>query len=364
MASRAHRDRLRPAPGRLRRRGPAARRGDPEGAAGGDRLGRPHRPARRCARASRAAAGERSGDRPAFLRGAGRGVGRTARCCSSPATTTTGSPSRCSRASPSPRSQRWAWSTASARRWRRRSGSTRWLGATELCVAYPGAWLRRDVYATHGHYMDCHMSLPRLECIAAAAVMKAGKGPPDPAGPGDYERVLRPVYGLAFGLAQSGLSGGDEPPLRTRLALALRPAPRQGPRPPRGDPRRHRRRGAGERLGAQPTAEGRLRHRPLPRRDHPQRDRRSHRAGAAAGGRRRPRDHRTHPPRRTARGRGRVAAARRRAPPQHRQLDLRLRLPPPGNAARPLLAGHGHLGRGRGSRRGASSCSPDTRGTT
>jgi hypothetical protein len=87
-----------------------------------------------------------------------------------------------------------------------------WLGATEFCVAYPGVWLRHDVYVTHGHYMDCHISMPRLECIAAAAVMRVGKGPPDPAGPGDYERVLRPVYGLAFGLAQSGLSGGDSRP--------------------------------------------------------------------------------------------------------------------------------------------------------
>ena len=25
----------------------------------------------------------------------------------------------------------------------------------ELRIAYPGVWLRDDVYATHGHYMDC-----------------------------------------------------------------------------------------------------------------------------------------------------------------------------------------------------------------
>jgi hypothetical protein len=87
-----------------------------------------------------------------------------------------------------------------------------WLGPTELCVAYPGTWLRGDVYATHGHYMDCHMSLPRMECIAAAAVMRAGNRLPDPASPDDYERVLRPVYGLAFGLAQSGLSRGATRP--------------------------------------------------------------------------------------------------------------------------------------------------------
>ena len=37
----------------------------------------------------------------------------------------------------------------------------RWLGPTRLEFAYPGIWLREDVYATHGHYMDCHLSLPR-----------------------------------------------------------------------------------------------------------------------------------------------------------------------------------------------------------
>jgi predicted phosphodiesterase len=81
-----------------------------------------------------------------------------------------------------------------------------WLGEAELSIAYPGVWLREDVYATHGHYMDCHMSLPRLECVAAAAAMRAGGPLPDPAAPADYERVLRPIYGLAFAIADVGLS--------------------------------------------------------------------------------------------------------------------------------------------------------------
>jgi Calcineurin-like phosphoesterase len=81
-----------------------------------------------------------------------------------------------------------------------------WLGDAELEIAYPGCWLRDDVYATHGHYMDCHMRLPKLECIAAAASMRALRLPEHPA-PADYERVLRPVYGLTFGLAQGGVAG-------------------------------------------------------------------------------------------------------------------------------------------------------------
>jgi hypothetical protein len=81
-----------------------------------------------------------------------------------------------------------------------------WLGGAELQIAYPGIRLRDDVYATHGHYMDCHMRLPRLECIAAAAAMRALRPLPERPRPADYERVLRPVYGLTFGLAQGGVA--------------------------------------------------------------------------------------------------------------------------------------------------------------
>lgn len=81
-----------------------------------------------------------------------------------------------------------------------------WLGDAELELAYPGIWLRDDVYATHGHYMDCHMTLPRLECIAAAATMRALRPLPAHPEPADYERVLQPVYGLTYGLAQGGMA--------------------------------------------------------------------------------------------------------------------------------------------------------------
>jgi hypothetical protein len=95
-----------------------------------------------------------------------------------------------------------------------------WLGAAELELAYPGVWLRPDAYATHGHYMDCHMSLPRTECIAAAATMRAFGPPPLPAEPAHYERVLRPIYGFAYSLAQARLSGrGTRPSERAWQAI-------------------------------------------------------------------------------------------------------------------------------------------------
>jgi len=87
-----------------------------------------------------------------------------------------------------------------------------WLGEAQLSVAYPGLWLRDDVYATHGQYMDCHWGIPRIECIAAAAIMRGSGQPPDPARPADYERVLRPIYGFTFGLAEAGLARGATRP--------------------------------------------------------------------------------------------------------------------------------------------------------
>ncbi len=78
-----------------------------------------------------------------------------------------------------------------------------WLGAARLQVAYPGLWLRDDVYATHGHYLDAHLALPRAECLAAAVRMRTVGAPPSPATPDQYERVLRPLYGFAYAVAQS-----------------------------------------------------------------------------------------------------------------------------------------------------------------
>jgi len=78
-----------------------------------------------------------------------------------------------------------------------------WLGAARLRIAYPGLWLREDVYATHGHYMDAHLSLPRAECLAVATLIRLSGPLPNPAAPAHYERVLRPIYGFSFGVAQA-----------------------------------------------------------------------------------------------------------------------------------------------------------------
>jgi len=82
--------------------------------------------------------------------------------------------------------------------------------------AYPGLWLRDDVYATHGHYLDRHLTIPTLERLGVGIVERLlgiAPGGPDPLDPpedraeptsaDEYERILLPVYAFLFGLAQA-----------------------------------------------------------------------------------------------------------------------------------------------------------------
>ena len=94
------------------------------------------------------------------------------------------------------------------------------MGRTPVELAYPGIWLRPGVYATHGHYLDRHLTVPTFERLAVAAVERVlgGRGevaeePGSPGEPGsasreDYERAQAPVYAFLFALAQAGATGG------------------------------------------------------------------------------------------------------------------------------------------------------------
>jgi hypothetical protein len=87
-----------------------------------------------------------------------------------------------------------------------------WLGPAQLEVRYPGLWVREDVYATHGHYLDSHATLPTIERLSVAAVDRlAGTPTGHRVSPHDYEEVHAPVYDLVFSLAQGGrVFGSDE----------------------------------------------------------------------------------------------------------------------------------------------------------
>jgi predicted phosphodiesterase len=72
----------------------------------------------------------------------------------------------------------------------------------EVSLAYPGLRLRADVYAIHGHYLDLHLTVPRLESIAASAMGRVtGRGRACRSA-ADYEAVLAPMYAFYEELAQ------------------------------------------------------------------------------------------------------------------------------------------------------------------
>ena len=70
----------------------------------------------------------------------------------------------------------------------------------ELSLAYPGLHLRDDVYATHGHYLDLHLTIPRLESIAASAMARVTAArQAGGARPSDYEAIMAPMYAFYAG---------------------------------------------------------------------------------------------------------------------------------------------------------------------
>ncbi len=78
------------------------------------------------------------------------------------------------------------------------------MGETELVLAYPGLWLRADVYATHGHYLDCHNQVATFECLARRATETLIREPRNGyRTPDDYEAVLEPLYRAIYRVAQS-----------------------------------------------------------------------------------------------------------------------------------------------------------------
>jgi hypothetical protein len=69
--------------------------------------------------------------------------------------------------------------------------------------AYPGVWLRDDVFAIHGHYSDLHTTVPTFERLAAGAMARwIVRMPPDGARPDDYEAALAPLYAWMHALTQ------------------------------------------------------------------------------------------------------------------------------------------------------------------
>ena len=83
-----------------------------------------------------------------------------------------------------------------------------WVAPARFRLAYPGVWLRDDVYALHGHYLDRHTTVPTFERLSAGVMGRiVGPLPVGGAGPDDYERALAPIYAWSYALAQQVRDG-------------------------------------------------------------------------------------------------------------------------------------------------------------
>ncbi|MGH2902536.1 MAG: metallophosphoesterase [Solirubrobacteraceae bacterium] len=70
----------------------------------------------------------------------------------------------------------------------------RWMEPARLGVSYPGLWIRDDVYATHGHYLDCHMGITSGERLMLAVRSHLPGGQRRPRSVDEYEAVAGSVY--------------------------------------------------------------------------------------------------------------------------------------------------------------------------
>jgi Calcineurin-like phosphoesterase len=77
-----------------------------------------------------------------------------------------------------------------------------WMPRAEVALAYPGVFLRDDVYATHGHYLDAHLTVPRIESIAVSAVQRVVAGGRPPRSVREYEDIVAPLYDFLYRRAQ------------------------------------------------------------------------------------------------------------------------------------------------------------------
>ena len=83
-----------------------------------------------------------------------------------------------------------------------------WAAPARVSAAYPGLWLRPDVYATHGHYLDCHLTIPTMERLGIGMTARALRRPTDAfATVGDYEAVTGPVFAWIDAVARQAPTG-------------------------------------------------------------------------------------------------------------------------------------------------------------
>jgi predicted phosphodiesterase len=83
-----------------------------------------------------------------------------------------------------------------------------WASPARVLIAYPGLWVRPDVYASHGHYLDCHLTVPTLERLSVGAMSRLLGRPADAfATVADYEATGAPVFAWRDAVARDTHTG-------------------------------------------------------------------------------------------------------------------------------------------------------------
>ena len=83
-----------------------------------------------------------------------------------------------------------------------------WSAPARVRVAYPGLWVRPDVYASHGHYLDCHLTVPTLERLSMGLMARLlRRYPRDFHAACDYEAICAPVYAWRDAVARDAATG-------------------------------------------------------------------------------------------------------------------------------------------------------------
>jgi hypothetical protein len=84
-----------------------------------------------------------------------------------------------------------------------------WASPARVQAAYPGLWVRADVYATHGHYLDCHLTVPTIERLSVGVMARLlGRHPESFQSVEDYEAVTAPMYAWRHAVARVARSTG------------------------------------------------------------------------------------------------------------------------------------------------------------
>jgi Calcineurin-like phosphoesterase len=84
----------------------------------------------------------------------------------------------------------------------------RWASPARVTVAYPGLWVRPDVYATHGHYLDAHLTVPTLERIGIGVMGRLLERPPGALDTvAAHEAVTAPIYAWRDAITRYGRAG-------------------------------------------------------------------------------------------------------------------------------------------------------------